>query len=155
MTDKSQLRSHCPVNFGVELFGDKWSLLIVRDLMLWGKKTHGEFLHSREGIATNILADRLAMLEREGIITKTPHPTDGRIDVFSLTKKGLALVPIIVDIMVWSADFDAKTVVSEGMRAELCGNREAMIAHITQAVAQGDPALKFDSSQHVTLNKKD
>jgi DNA-binding HxlR family transcriptional regulator len=96
------LRSNCPVNFGLETFGDKWSLLIVRDIVFWGKKTYGDFLRSDERIATNILASRLAQLEREGILRKTPHSTDKRKDVYSLTEKGMELIPLLVEIVAWS-----------------------------------------------------
>src|SRR3546814_16674944 len=85
-------RSHCPVNYGVEIFGDRWSLLIIRDIVFSGKKTYGEFLKSEEGIATNILASRLAFLEEQGILSKTPSPTDRRKDFYTLTEKGLDLI---------------------------------------------------------------
>ena len=100
--DTGKFRSNCPVNFGLETFGDKWSLLIIRDIVFWGKKTYGDFLRSDEKIATNILASRLSQLEKEGIIAKMPHPTDRRKDVFSLTEKGLELIPLIVEIVAWS-----------------------------------------------------
>lgn len=100
--DTRKLRSNCPVNFGLEMFGDKWSLLIVRDIVFWGKKTYGDFLRSDEGIATNILATRLAQLEREGILEKTPHPADKRKDLYSLTEKGMELIPLLVEIVAWS-----------------------------------------------------
>lgn len=99
---KEKFRSNCPVNFGVETFGDKWSLLIVRDIVFWGKKTYGDFLRSDEGIATNILAARLAQLEENGIVKKTPHPSDKRKDVFSLTETGLDMIPTLVEIIAWS-----------------------------------------------------
>jgi DNA-binding HxlR family transcriptional regulator len=102
------LRSHCPVNFGVELFGDKWSLLIVRDIVFFGKNTYGDFLKSEEGIATNILASRLAFLAEQGILRKSPHSADNRKDHYSLTEKGLDLIPIILDVVLWSAKHDAK-----------------------------------------------
>jgi DNA-binding HxlR family transcriptional regulator len=102
-------RSHCPINFGVELFGDKWSLLIVRDIVFFGKNTYGDFLKSDEGIATNILASRLAFLEEQGIVRKAPHSTDNRKDHYSLTEKGLDLIPILLDIVLWSAKYDAKS----------------------------------------------
>lgn len=146
-------RSHCPVNFGVELFGDKWSLLIVRDLLLWGKKTHGELMRSSEGIATNILADRLVMLEREGIIARTPHPTDGRKELLALTEKGIALAPVIVDIMIWSALFDPKTILSPSIKTELCTHREQAITRFVQAAKQGKPALMMDGDHTIGLNK--
>jgi DNA-binding HxlR family transcriptional regulator len=98
----SKLRSNCPVNFGLETFGDKWSLLIVRDIAFWGKKTYSDFLKSDEGIATNILASRLVQLEEEGILIKTPHQTDKRKDVYALTEKGLGLIPLLVEIVAWS-----------------------------------------------------
>ena len=98
----SKLRSNCPVNFGLETFGDKWSLLIVRDIVFWGKKTYSDFLKSDEGIATNILASRLVQMEQEGILIKTPHPTDKRKDVYTLTEKGLELIPLLVEIVAWS-----------------------------------------------------
>lgn len=96
------LRSDCPVNFALETFGDKWSLLIIRDIVFWGKKTYGEFLNSDEGIATNILAARLAQLEQEGILARSPDPADKRRDVYSLTEKGLELIPLLVEIVAWS-----------------------------------------------------
>lgn len=103
MSEKSRkLRSNCPVNFGVETFGDKWSLLILRDMVFWGKKTYGDFLRSDEGIATNILAARLTQLEENGIVKKNSHPTDKRRDVYSLTEMGLEMIPTLVEIIAWS-----------------------------------------------------
>lgn len=101
-------RSECPLNFALETFGDTWSLLIVRDIAFWGKRTYGEFLRSKEKIATNILAARLAKLEKEGILAKTPHPGDKRKDVYSLTEKGLDLIPIVLEIGGWSSKYDPR-----------------------------------------------
>ena len=103
------VRSHCPVNYGLEIFGDKWSLLIVRDIVFAGKKTYGEFLRSPEGFATNILACRLAYLEEQGILSKTPSSTDKRKDFYSLTEKGLDLIPILLSVVAWSARHDPKS----------------------------------------------
>lgn len=110
-TCKEGLRSHCSVNYGVEVFGDRWSLLIVRDIVFAGKKTYGEFLKSEEGIATNILASRLAFLEEQDILLKAPSPTDRRKDLYTLTEKGLDLIPILLSIVVWSAKHDSKSYV--------------------------------------------
>ncbi len=96
-------RSNCPVNFGLEAFGDRWSLLIIRDIVFWGKKTYGDFLRSDEQIATNILAARLASLESSGILRRVPHAADKRKDVYELTTRGLDLIPLIVEIVSWSA----------------------------------------------------
>ena len=100
--EESKLRSNCPVNFGLETFGDKWSLLIVRDIIFWGKKTYGDFLGSDEGIATNILASRLAKLEENGIISREKHAADKRKDLYILTEKGKELIPLLVEIVAWS-----------------------------------------------------
>lgn len=110
-TKKEDLRSHCAVNYGVEIFGDRWSLLIIRDIVFAGKKTYGAFLKSEEGIATNVLASRLAFLEGQGILSKAPSPEDGRKDVYTLTEKGLDLIPIMLNIILWSARYDAKSYV--------------------------------------------
>jgi len=94
------------VNYGLEIFGDKWSLLIVRDIVFFGKKTYGEFMKSEEGVATNVLASRLACLEKQGILAKAPDPEDGRKDFYSLTEKGLDLIPILLSIVAWGAKHD-------------------------------------------------
>lgn len=84
--------NHCPVFYAISRLGDKWSLLIVRDLMFFGKRTYGEFPSSGEGIATNILANRLGQLEQEGIIDQRPDPDNGARNLYSLTDKGMALL---------------------------------------------------------------
>jgi DNA-binding HxlR family transcriptional regulator len=96
-------RSDCPVNFAVEVLGDRWSLVLLRDIVFWGKRTYGEFLASDEGIATNILASRLRHLEREGLVVRSPDPRDRRKDRWDLTESGLALVPVLVEMTCWSA----------------------------------------------------
>jgi DNA-binding HxlR family transcriptional regulator len=96
-------RSDCPLNFAVETLGDKWSLVILRDIIFWGKRTYGEFLNSDEGIATNILAGRLDYLEKEGLISKSPHSTDKRKDVYNVTEKGIELIPMFIEMIAWSA----------------------------------------------------
>jgi len=106
---KKDFRSHCAVNYGVEVFGDRWSLLIVRDIVFAGKKTYGEFLKSEERIATNILASRLVFLEEQGILARAPNPDDGRKDLYTLTEKGLDLIPIVLNIVLWSAKHDSKS----------------------------------------------
>ncbi len=87
----------------LETLGDAWSLLIVRDLMFKGRRTFNEFLHAEEGIASNILADRLQRLETNEIVTKRRDPADARRIVYRLTEKGIALAPVLVELVVWSA----------------------------------------------------
>jgi DNA-binding HxlR family transcriptional regulator len=108
---KEDLRSHCAVNYGVEVFGDRWSLLIIRDIVFVGKKTYGQFLKSEEGIATNVLASRLVFLEAQGILARSPNPDDGRKDFYTLTEKGLDLIPVVLNIVLWSAQHDTKSYV--------------------------------------------
>lgn len=99
---KIEYRSTCPISTALDIFGDKWSLLIVRDLMFNQKKTYGEFLNSEEKIATNILADRLMLLESGGIISKEEHPESKAKILYKLTSKGIDLIPVIVEIILWS-----------------------------------------------------
>jgi len=96
-------RSGCPLNASVEILGDRWSLLIIRDMMLRGFRTYKEFLESYEGIATNILADRLRKLIAYGIIATQPDPSDGRKLIYLLTPKGLDLAPVLTEMVLWAA----------------------------------------------------
>jgi len=105
-------RSFCPVNYALEEFGDIWSLLIVRDILFFGKATYGEFLSSREKISTNILANRLSQLVEKGILTKTSDESDKRKDRYQLTQKGLDLYPIMLQMILWSAKYDPNTPIS-------------------------------------------
>jgi DNA-binding HxlR family transcriptional regulator len=133
-----QTRSHCPISFALDIFGDKWTLLIVRDIVYSGKKTHGEFLKSDERIATNILADRLAKLECQGVIIKTPDPKDKRREIFSLTEQGLALIPLLLDLQSWSNSFGPENIGrSPALEAALQKNRTKVVAQITETVRQG------------------
>jgi len=100
-------RSGCPLNASVEILGDRWSLLIIRDMMLRGFQSYKEFLGSWEGIATNILADRLRRLEAHGIVTTEPDPSDGRKRIYSLTRKGIDLAPVLTEMVLWAAGHEA------------------------------------------------
>jgi DNA-binding HxlR family transcriptional regulator len=99
------MRSDCPLNYGIEIFCDKWSLLIIRDLMFFGKRHFNEFLSSEEHIATNLLADRLSMLEKEKIIRKSKDSQHKQKIVYSLTEKGIDLLPVILTIGLWSEQY--------------------------------------------------
>src|SRR5712671_6437258 len=99
----SNRRSGCPLNASVEMLGDRWSLLIIRDMMLRGYRTYKEFLQSYEGIATNILADRLRKLQAHGIITAQRDPADGRKLIYLLTLKGIDLAPVLTEMVLWAA----------------------------------------------------
>jgi DNA-binding HxlR family transcriptional regulator len=98
-----QRRSGCPISIALEIFGDTWSLLIVRDLMFKGFRAFNEFLGAGEGIASNVLTDRLSKLESAGVIAKHEHGEDARRYEYRLTEKGIDLAPVIVEIVLWSA----------------------------------------------------
>jgi DNA-binding HxlR family transcriptional regulator len=99
-------RSGCPISVALEMIGDSWSLLIVRDLMFKGHRTFNEFLRSGEGIASNVLTNRLAKLEAAGVIGKREHAGDARRYEYRLTKKGIDLAPVMVEIVLWSVRYE-------------------------------------------------
>jgi DNA-binding HxlR family transcriptional regulator len=99
-------RSGCPLNASVEVLGDRWSLLIIRDMMLRGFSSYKQFLESYERIATNILADRLRKLIAHGIITARPDPSDGRKLIYLLTPKGIDLAPVLTELVLWAAEHE-------------------------------------------------
>src|SRR5262245_29271812 len=103
-------RSYCPINLSLELFGDTWTLLVLRDMMFSGKRHFRELMESDERISSNILAERLARLVEHGLLTKADDPTHKQKAIYSLTEKGIALLPIIVQIGAWSSRWnpDAK-----------------------------------------------
>lgn len=96
-------RSGCPLNASVEMLGDRWSLLIIRDMMVRGSRTFKEFLESYEKIATNVLADRLNRLEGYGIIHSHTDRSDGRRRIYLLTQKGIDLAPVLTEMVLWAA----------------------------------------------------
>jgi DNA-binding HxlR family transcriptional regulator len=137
MKKKQQRRSNCPINFALETFGDMWSLLIIRDIVYFGKKTYSEFLESEEGIATNILASRLAHLEQAGILVRQPHDTDKRKELYSLTEKGLDLIPLLTEMAAWGARHDPQTAAPQDWIALVEAKKEKMNRLVRQTVQNG------------------
>jgi DNA-binding HxlR family transcriptional regulator len=124
-------RSSCPISIALETLGDAWSLLIVRDLMFKDRQTYNEFLQGEEGIASNILADRLRRLEAAGIVEKQRDASDARRFVYRLSAKGIDLAPVLVELVIWSArheQTDAPAAVLRAMRTD----RDAFIADVRQ-----------------------
>ncbi len=109
-------RSNCPVSCSLDIFGDKWSLLIVRDLLENQTCTYGDFLKADEKIATNILATRLQMLEDNDIISKSEHPESKAKVLYRLTQKGIDLLPIMIEIGFWA---DKYYEIDKSKKAEL------------------------------------
>ena len=98
----SSEKSACPINLALEVFGDRWSLLIVRDMMFAGKRHFREFLQSEEGVSSNVLADRLAMLVERGLVTRTDDPSHAQKAIYRLTELGLSLLPVIAALSKWT-----------------------------------------------------
>ena len=123
---RSRRRSDCPIHFGLEVFGDPWSLLIVRDLMFKGRTTYTDFLRAEEGIATNVLADRLALdwstrassrrsaTARPGGRSASPDP------------KGIDLMPMLLDVIAWSAKYDPRTAAEPEFVERLAADRAGL-----------------------------
>ena len=146
---KPKARSGCPVSMSLDLFGDRWSLLIVRDMMVRGYRTFREFQRAGEGIATNILADRLQKLEDGGILEREPAAEDGRSTHYRLTAKGIALAPVLLELLIWGAHHektDAPCAAIDAMER----NRAAVIAEAYRRWDQRDPTPlipPFDSTK--------
>ncbi|MBY0472634.1 helix-turn-helix transcriptional regulator [bacterium] len=116
---KRRARSHCPISFALDTFGDHWSLLVLRDLIFKGKSRYQEFLASDERISTNILADRLSRLENAGIITRKNDPINKKQILYAPTKKGLDLIPVMLELVRWSIKYDSETATPKKFIREL------------------------------------
>ena len=127
MENTKTYKSHCPQYLGLDVFGDKWTLLIIRDMMIDGKRHFREFLQSEEKIASNILTNRLNMLEAEGIVTRHEDKSHKQKIIYSLTQKGIDLFPVIMAIAEWSVTYQpvdkekaerAKQIIAGGAKAQ-------------------------------------
>ncbi|TDF94811.1 transcriptional regulator [Paenibacillus piri] len=134
---RSDNKSRCPINFSLETIGDNWSMLIVRDIVYFGKKTFNEFLHSEEGISTNILTARLIHLEQKNVLSKMPHPTDKRKEVYCLTEKGLNLIPILLELAIWGFTHDEKTEAPQSWFDVIQADKEKVIDLVRETVKRG------------------
>jgi DNA-binding HxlR family transcriptional regulator len=134
----SRSRSGCPVNMALEVFGDRWSLLIVRDLMVRGFRTFHDFEHAGEGIATNILAGRLRRLCRAGIVAAEEDARDRRRKNYRLTEKGIDLAPVLLELLIWGAKHEQTGAPAEVI-AEMAKNREAVLAETRRRWKERDP----------------
>lgn len=114
-----QFRCDCPITSALDVLGDRWMLVIVKQMLVQGKETFKEFTESDEAIATNILSAKLKLLEEAGIILKTQRPDNRKTNLYLLTEKGLALAPLLVELAIWSdkqlRDFHPNIVDGEAM----------------------------------------
>lgn len=126
MTDRKK-RSDCPISSSLDIWGDKWSLLIVRDLMFSKQCTYGDFLKSPEKIATNILASRLQTLEENELITKSEHPDSKAKVLYKLTQKGIDLLPLMIEINLWAEKYYTIPAERKAMLKEVKKDKESFI----------------------------
>jgi DNA-binding HxlR family transcriptional regulator len=125
-------RSKCPVNYSLEVFGDKWSLLIVRDVMLNDMRTYGDLLGMRENIATNILADRLVKLENAGILKKKDWPGHKAKFLYELTTMGIDLAPTLIEIIVWGGKHFTISSDAKALIKKISSDRKDFMERLTR-----------------------
>jgi len=133
----SKRRSGCPLNASVEMLGDRWWLLIIRDMMLRGAHTYKTFLDCYEGIATNILADRLRKLVDYGIIAAKSDPCDGRKVIYSLTRKGIDLAPVLTEMVLWAAAHEETG--NQALVRQMRDDKEKFMAGVRERWAHRQP----------------
>ncbi len=131
-------RSDCPISFTLDVLGDKWMLLILRDLVFAGKSTYGEFLQSAEKMATNILANRLATLESQGFVTKQVAADKKSKFTYRLTEKGLDLLPLLLEITLWGATYSPAGG-NATLLQQLATDKEATLTYYRQLVQAQKP----------------
>ena len=124
----------CPIAFALDILGDKWSLLIVRDMLFKGKRNYIEFLESGEKIATNVLADRLKRLEANGVIVRNDDPGNRKKVIYSLTDKGMDLLPMLLEMISWGAKYDEKTAAPQEFLRRLRKDRTGLTDEITSGL---------------------
>jgi DNA-binding HxlR family transcriptional regulator len=124
-------RSDCPIANVLDLVGDKWSLLLLRDLLFFNKQTYSELQHSDEKIATNILSSRLEQLETSGLISKQQDQRDKRKKVYTLTRAGKDMMPILLEMIAWSAKYDKQTNAPKDLVERIANDRAQLIAQLS------------------------
>jgi DNA-binding HxlR family transcriptional regulator len=129
------MASSCPISASLVVLGDRWSLLIVRDLMFAGHRTFKQFLDAGEGIATNILTDRIAGLMEAGIITKDADPHDGRKWLYSLTRKGVELAPVLLELSKWGSKYE-NGIAPPGVLESYAADRVGFLAELSKRVKE-------------------
>lgn len=125
-------RSRCPLNFSLQVLGDSWTLLIIRDIVFAGKRTYTDFLKSEEGISTNILADRLRRMVTGGILRKAGR---GRTAHYALTPKGLDLIPVVLALIEWGATHDPETAAPASVIERIRNHRDEVVRELRDRLA--------------------
>ena len=134
-------QSGCPIAFTLDIVGDKWSLLVIRDMIFKGRRYFGEFLEANEKIATNILTDRLKKLQDSQIITKTRDPAHQKKYIYELTQKGIGLIPVMLEMIAWGTENDPNTLTPKKLYRRLNNDKSELTQEVIEAVKAGKPAL--------------
>ncbi len=134
-------RLNCPVHFALEIFGDRWTLLVIRDLMFMGKRHFHEFIESPERIASNVLAARLKKLERQGLISRHRDPDNRKQVIYELTEKGLDLLPTLLEVIRWSGKYDPDTAAPRNFLDRAATDRDGLMRDLTAAAKQRKPVV--------------
>lgn len=127
-------RSDCPISNVLDHVGDKWSLLILRDLLFFGKNSYSALQNSDEQMATNILSSRLEKLEKDGLIDKKPDPNDGRKKRYALTPAGKDMLPILLEMIAWSSKHAPDTDLPEGLLQRMETDRDNLIRDLKASI---------------------
>lgn len=131
-----QKRSGCPISYSLDILGDRWTLLVLRDLVLFGKQRFGEFLASDEGIASNILSDRLRRLDVSGVISRETDPDDRRQVIYAVTDRGQRLTPVLLELAAWGATHDTDTSAPSRFAESFYADREAFYEDHRRLIAE-------------------
>jgi len=131
---RQDFRCDCPFTSALDVLGDKWMLVIVKQMLIEGKETFKDFTESEEAIATNILSDRLKLLEKLEIVIKTKRPDNKKTNHYLLTEKGLALTPILIELATWSDNYlrDIHPSIADGEKMELLREDKAAFARAVE-----------------------
>lgn len=133
--------SGCPIDYGLDIFGDRWTLLVIRDLLFVGKRHFKQLMESPERIASNILTVRLKKLEEKGLISRSPDPENRKQVVYELTQKGLDLTPMLIELIRWSATYDPNTAVPKLILDRIAKDRSGLIKDTIMGAKQGKHLL--------------
>ena len=142
-------RSNCPVTYTLDVFGDKWTLLILRDIMFYGRTRFSDFM-PMERIATNILADRLGKLEAMGIIAKQRDHKLMNQFIYSVTPKGQSLLPLLIEMTLWGLEHDPESLASDEFIERARNEKAKVIREISRAIKQG--SFSAYRSEHMGIN---
>lgn len=140
MIELTNRRSQCPLSSALEILGDKWTLLIIRDLMFTNRQEFGHFLQSGEEISTNILTERLQRLQCYGLILKRPHPNHGKKNIYTLTDAGIKLAPIIFEFTLWASQAIDDTFVPKDILKAIKNDQASLLKLIKKRI----PLVELD-----------